>query len=142
MNIDTIQFEGVKTALKQTKDGYSLTLAVHPDDLPQDLMRDFVGARYMVVMVRMDEHEQPMDREKQYPGDTAVKIAGMLCRDAEFWQWLHEKEWLFEKNEQACIEALSGILGIESRKELKTNEQARTALDNVKKSFDAWRNSK
>lgn len=142
MSIDTIQFEGIKTALKQTKDGYSLTLAVHPDDLPQDLMRDFVGARYMVVMVRMGDNEQPMDREKQYPGDTAVKIAGMLCRDPEFWQWLYEKEWLFEKNEQACIEALSGILGIDSRKELKTNEQARTALDNVRRSFDAWRNSK
>ena len=54
--METIKFEGVKTALKQTKDGYSLTLAVHPDDLPQDLMRDFVGARYMVVMVRLGDN--------------------------------------------------------------------------------------
>ena len=140
--METIQFEGIKTALKQTKDGYSLTLAVHPDDLPQDLMRDFVGARYMVVMVRMGDNEQPMDREQQYPGDTAVKYAGMICRDPEFWQWLYEKEWLFEKNEQACIEALSGILGIDSRKELKTNEKAREALEKVKQSFNIWRNAK
>lgn len=140
--METIQFEAIKTALKQTKDGYSLSLAVHPDELPNDLMRDFVGARYMVVMVRIGENEQPMVREKEYPGDTAVKIAGMLCRDPEFWQWLHEKDWLFEKNEKACIEAFSGILGIESRKELKTNEGAREALNNVKRSFDAWRNAK
>jgi hypothetical protein len=140
--VETIQFEAIKTALKQTKDGYSLSLAVHPDELPNDLMRDFVGARYMVVMVRIGENEQPMVRAQEYPGDTAVKIAGMLCRDPEFWQWLYEKEWLLEKNEKACIEAFSGILGIESRKELKTNEGAREALNNVKRSFDVWRNAK
>jgi hypothetical protein len=140
--VETIQFEAIKTALKQTKDGYSLSLAVHPDELPNDLMRDFVGARYMVVMVRIGENEQPMVRAQEYPGDTAVKIAGMLCRDPEFWQWLYEKEWLLEKNEKACIEAVSGILGIESRKELKTNEGAREALNNVKRSFDVWRNAK
>jgi hypothetical protein len=140
--VETIQFEAIKTALKQTKDGYSLSLAVHPDELPNDLMRDFVGARYMVVMVRIGENEQPMVRAQEYPGDTAVKIAGMLCRDPEFWQWLYEKEWLLEKNEKACIEAVSGILGIESRKELKTNEGARESLNNVKRSFDVWRNAK
>lgn len=140
--METIQFEAIKTALKQTKDGYSLSLAVHPDELPDTLMRDFVGSRYMVVMVRIGDNEQPIDRAQEFPGDTAVKIAGMLCRDPEFWQWLYEKEWLFEKNEKACIEALSGILGIDSRKELKTNEGAREALNNVKRSFDAWRNAK
>ena len=140
--METIQFEAIKTALKQTKDGYSLSLAVHPDELPDSLMRDFVGARYMVVMVRIGENEQPIVRAQEYPGDTAVKVAGMLCRDPEFWQWLYEKEWLLEKNEKACIEAVSGILGIESRKELKTNEGARESLNNVKRSFDVWRNAK
>ena len=67
--METIQFEGMKTALRQTKDGYSLTLAVHPDDLPDDLMRDFVGSRYMVVMVRVGDNEQPMNRQLEFPGD-------------------------------------------------------------------------
>ena len=30
----TIQFEGVKVALKQDKTGYVLTLSMHPDDIP------------------------------------------------------------------------------------------------------------
>ena len=47
---EPIQFEAIKTSLKQSKDGYILTLAVHPDDLPDDLMRDFIGSRYVVVM--------------------------------------------------------------------------------------------
>ena len=85
--MNTIQFEAIKTALKQTKDGYGLSLAVHPDDLPEDLMRDFVGSRYMVVMVRIGDNEQPVNRELEFPGDHAVKMAGMMCRDPEFWKW-------------------------------------------------------
>ena len=137
---DTIQFESIKAGLKQSKDGYILTLAVHPDELPDALMRDFVGSRYVVVMVRLGDDEQPMNREGEFPGDHAVKMAGILCRDKEFWQWLHEKEWLMEQNEKACTEWLCSYLDIESRKELKTNEEARDLFNRLKASFNAWRN--
>ena len=136
----TIQFEGVKTGLKQSKDGYLLTMAVHPDELPNDLMRDFVGSRYVVVMVRLNDNEQPMNRDGEFPGDHAVKMAGILCRDPNFWDWLHEREWLMEKNEKACTEWVTTYLGIESRKELKTNEEARDLFNRIKASFDAWNN--
>jgi len=136
---DPIQFEGIKTGLKQSKDGYVLTMAVHPDDLPDDLMRDFVGSRYIVVMVRLGDDEQPMVREHEFPGDHAVKMAGILCRDPEFWEWLHKKEWLMEKNEKACASWLIFYLGIESRKELKTSEEARDLFNRLKASFEAWR---
>ena len=136
----TIQFESIKTGLKQSKDGYILTLAVHPDELPDELMRDFVGSRYVVVMVRLGDDEQPMNREGEFPGDHAVKMAGIMCRDSEFWDWLHSKEWLMEKNEKACSEWLYSYLDIESRKELKTNEEARDLFNRLKASFNAWRN--
>jgi hypothetical protein len=115
-------------------------MAVHPDDLPDDLMRDFVGSRYVVVMVRLNDEEQPMNREHEYPGDHAVKMAGILCRDSEFWEWLHKKEWLMERNEKACASWLISYLDIESRKELKTNEEARDLFNRLKASFEAWRN--
>ena len=137
---DTIQFESIKAGLKQSKDGYILTLAVHPDELPDALMRDFVGSRYVVVMVRLGDDEQPMNREGEFPGDAAVKMAGILCRDPEFWDWLHGKEWLMEKNENACSEWIYSYLDIESRKELKTNEEARDLFNRLKASFNAWRN--
>ena len=136
----TIQFESIKTGLKQSKDGYILTLAVHPDELPDELMRDFVGSRYVVVMVRLGDDEQPMNREGEFPGDHAVKMAGIMCRDSEFWEWLHSKEWLLEKNEKACSEWICSYLDIESRKELKTNEEARDLFNRLKASFNAWRN--
>lgn len=136
---EPIQFEGIKTGLKQSKDGYVLTMAVHPDDLPDDLMRDFVGSRYVVVMVRLGDDERPMNREQEFPGDHAVKMAGMLCRDPEFWEWLSQKKLLEDQNEKACAEWLSDYLGIESRKELKTDEDARALFNRLKEAFEAWR---
>ena len=92
--METSQFEGKKIALKQTKDGIVMSLAIHPDDLPEELMRDFVGSRYMVVMVRLGDDERPVNRE-EYAGAQLVKLAGMLCRDRSFWEYLYEKGMLF-----------------------------------------------
>jgi len=139
LELPTIKFEGVKTGFRQSKDGYVLSLAIHPEDVPAELISDFVGARYMIVMVRLDENEQPMNRDNEYPGDAAVKLSGMLCREPMFWQWLTEKEMLFEESEAACTEFLYSYLGIESRKELKTNVEARELFNQLRKTFELWR---
>lgn len=139
--METIQFEGMKTALRQTKDGYSLTLAVHPDDLPDDLMRDFVGSRYMVVMVRIGDNEQPMNRQLEFPGDHAVKMAGMMCRDPDFWEWIRIKTEVQIDNETECAEWLSDYLGIQSRKELKDKEEVRERFEKLRKAYQSWKKS-
>lgn len=139
--METIQFEGMKTALRQTKDGYSLTLAVHPDDLPDDLMRDFVGSRYMVVMVRVGDNEQPLNRQLEFPGDHAVKMAGMMCRDEDFWEWIRAKTEVQIDTEKECAEWLSDYLGIQSRKELKDKEEVRERFDKLRKAYESWKKS-
>ena len=136
--MDTIQFEGIKTSLRQTKDGYSLTLSVHPDDLPDDLMRDFVGSRYMVVMVRIGDNEQPLNRELEFPGDHAVKMAGIMCRDPDFWTWLETKFDVVVDSEKDCATWLSDFLNIQSRKELKENEEVRNVFNKLRQEFLAW----
>jgi len=137
--MDTIQFEGVKTGLRQSKEGYNLTLAVHPDDLPDDLMRDFVGSRYMVVMVRIGDDEQPLNREHEFPGDNAVKMAGMVCRDPEFWAFIADTQGDEVSSETESAQWLCIFLGIESRKELKTDSEARELFIKLKKGFDKWK---
>jgi len=139
--METINFEGIKVGLKQSKDGFILTLAVHPDEIDENLMRDFVGSRYQIVMVRLGDDDQPLSREGEFPGDHAVKMAGMLCREKEFWRWLNDREMLMEMNEKACTEWLTSYLNIESRKELKTDVGARNLFNQLKRSFDAWRNT-
>lgn len=135
--METSQFEGKKIAMKQTKEGFVLSLAIHPDDLPDELMRDFVGARYMVVMVRLNDDETPMQRE---PVDKMVSIAGMLCRDPAFWEFLHDKGDLYEKGEKYAVDWLCNYLGIESRKDIKNNTQARQLLTDLNEEFKAWKN--
>lgn len=139
--MQTVQFEAIKTALKQTKDGYGLSLAVHPDDLPEDLMRDFVGSRYMVVMVRIGDNEQPVNRELEFPGDHAVKMAGMMCRDSDFWKWIKLKTGADVTSEKECAQWLSEFLNIQSRKELKEDQEVREVFNKYRKEFETWKRS-
>ena len=77
-----MQFEARKVALKQDRTGFVLTLAIHPDETPEELLRDFVGARYACVMVRLQ------DDESATVYDNRVQKAGMLCRNPDFQDFL------------------------------------------------------
>lgn len=134
----TLQFESVKVALKQDKTGYVLTLCLHPDEIPEELLRDYVGARYQVVMVRLSTDETPMDRG-EFDGQKAIRVAGLLCRDPGFWDWLHEDTQIIEANEEEATPWLRDFLGVASRSELKVNREARDRLEQLHKDFNAWK---
>ena len=137
MAIKTLQFEAVKIAMKQDKTGIILTLNIHPDELPIDLMRDFVGARYQVVMVRLNDADKPMSRDAEYSRDP-VRTAGILCRDKQFAQYLFDKEEVFEKKEADVIEWLKGELDIESRTELKEDQQKAKKFWAIYEEYQRW----
>jgi hypothetical protein len=136
--METSQFEGKKVALKQTKDGHVLTLAIHPDEIPDEILRDFVGARYMVVMVRLADDETPHSR-KDYEGAWAVKLAGMMCRDKKFQEFLYERSMAFETSEETAAEALCEYLGLESRAQLKADANAQNKLNQLNDEFKEWK---
>jgi hypothetical protein len=140
MAIKTLQFEGVKIAIKQDRTGYILTLNVHPDEVPEALLRDFVGARYQVVMVRLNGEEQPINREAEYSRD-AVRAAGILCRDAQFAQYLLDIGQIFELTESAVVSWLKEELDIQSRAELKENQQAAKKLQFVQQEYRSWKSN-
>jgi hypothetical protein len=137
MAIKTLQFEAVKIAMKQDKTGIILTLNIHPDELPTDLMRDFVGARYQVVMVRLNDENRPMSRDQEYSRDP-VRTAGILCRDKQFAQYLFDKEQIFEKKEADVIEWLKMELDIESRTELKEELQKAKKFWAIYEEYQQW----
>jgi len=137
--MQTMQFEGIKVALKQDKTGYVLTLSMHPDDVPVDLLRDFVGARYQVVMVRLDTNEGPIDRQEEFASDRAIRISGMLCRDPKFWEYLFSKNQISTKDYENATQWLRFFLELESRSQLKTNVAAQTKLDILYKDYTLWK---
>lgn len=136
--METLQFEAIKVALKQDKSGYVLTLNIHPDEVPDQLLRDFVGARYQVVMVRLNGNDEPLDRQEEFEGTRAISVSGMLCRDPLFWQFVGEQS-LADPNEEEATEWLRQEVGISSRAELKSNASARIRLAQIHKEFITWK---
>jgi hypothetical protein len=134
----TSQFEAVKVAIKQDKTGYVLTLSIHPDEIPDEVMRDFVGARYQVVMVRINGEERPMNRDHDLPRDV-VQLAGILCNDTRFHDWLVELGFVPEASTKLATDWLRSELGVISRTELKTNPEAAQTLLNINEEFKAWK---
>ena len=132
------KFEGVKVALKQDRTGYILTLSVHPDEVPEEILRDFVGARYQVVMVRLTNEERPMVREQEHSGDM-VRMAGILCRDPMFQRFLLEAGQTFDASEDIATAWLKEELNIQSRAELRENNAAASQLRIINQEFQAWK---
>lgn len=62
--VSNVSFEAVKTSMMQDKNGTNIRLTIHPNDVPQDLHKDWVGSRYMVVMVKLNEDGTPDEREE------------------------------------------------------------------------------
>lgn len=119
-----MQFEARKIALKQDRTGFVLTLSVHPDEFPSELLRDFVGARYACVMVRINDDETPVEYKNR------VQKAGMLCKIPLFQQFLGTE------GEAATANALCSRLGIESRTELNGNSLAQSLFDDLVAEFE------
>jgi hypothetical protein len=89
-------------------------------------------------MVRLNDEEQPMDRQ-EFDGTKAVRLAGVLCRDPEFWAYLNDEALVFEESEDAATEWLRDFLNVSSRSALKTNATARDLLARVNKDFMSWK---
>lgn len=119
-----MQFEARKVALKQDRSGYVLTLSLHPDEIPEELLRDFVGARYGCALVRIQDDESPTVYNNR------VQQAGMLCRTQSF-QW-----WLGVNSEDAAAALLAERCGIQSRSELNGNKSAQALFDELIKDFE------
>jgi hypothetical protein len=114
-----LQFEARKVALKQDRTGFVLTLAIHPDECPEEILRDFVGARYGCALVRIQ------DDESATPYSNRVQKAAMLCKDSRF------QDYLRVNNEDEAAAELCKRCGIESRTELHGNEVAKQIFDNL-----------
>ena len=121
-----LQFEARKVALKQDRTGFILTLSIHPDEIPEELLRDFVGARYGCALVRIQ------DDESATPYNNRVQQAAILCKQQSFWDFLGSPE-----SEDEAAAALCKLLGVESRSELNGNKNAQEKFDDLIKRYEA-----
>jgi hypothetical protein len=127
-----LQFEARKVALKQDRTGFVLTLALHPDEIPSELLRDFVGARYACALVRIQ------DDESATAYNNRVKTAGMICRDPMFQQFLSEKLKVDLDGENETAALLCHHCGIESRSQLNGDSVAQSIFDSLVVDYELW----
>ena len=119
-----LQFEARKVALKQDRTGYVLTLSLHPDEIPDELLRDFVGSRYACAVVRINDDESPAVYENR------TQKAAILCKTELF------QRFLGCKTEDGSAETLCASLGIQSRTELHGNKEAQAKFDQLLKDYE------
>ena len=134
--MDAINFEAVKVALRQNDKGFMLTLSIHPDDIPDAMIRDFVGARYAVAMVRIGEDEQPYVNPKP---NKFVQTAGILARDPMFQKFCAETGLCSNVSEDDAIKSIHDHCEIATRAELISNTAAKVALVDLRTEFEEWK---
>ena len=133
---NTIQCEVVKIAMSQDKNGHILKLSIHPNELPKDLVLDPLGARYVMVLARLNDQDEVIQPKEKTDGDKAVDIAGLLCRNERFISWLFDNGYSGSRDEHGAIEGIRDICGIKSRAEFRTDENARQRFFELKAEFE------
>lgn len=127
-----LSFEAVKISLRQTKEGWALVLAIHPNDAPEELFQTLIGSRYQVAMVLTDDENKPTSVVKPVvERDDRVQYAVMLCKEPLFQAWTADR-WMGDPDNDEEATARTAILeecGIGSRAELRTNTDAQRAFD-------------
>jgi hypothetical protein len=131
-----LKFEAIKTSMRQDGKGTYMTLTIHPDEVPVDLLAARPGTRYMVGMLPVDDHDQPIKGKDMEEGERAVQSAGMLCRNIKFQKWMAYNGYALGTSEDECSAGLKEHCGIESRAELKDNRVARETFKKLKEAFE------
>ena len=152
-----IHFEAVKTSMSQSKAGTILRIAIHPNDVPPSLHTDWVGSRYMVAMVKLDDEDQPEISDDQRQTKALVASAGMLCRNEDFRKFMDSQDLLsfspdhwnvdgdgdkYSDLEALTARCLRSYLHIESRSELATNSEAREKFKKLQEDFTLWKKNR
>ena len=139
--MNTLQFEGRKIAMRQDKSGFILTLGIHPDELPEELIRDFVGSRYGVALVKIQ------DDETVQPVHNRVKKSAILCRFRGFHDGLDATgprgiSELGASAEERAIAHIYEVCEISSRTELNGNQNAKDKFDEMERAYELWTEQK
>ena len=131
------KFECIFQSMRKTKAHISLTVSLHPNEVPRDLLADPIGSRYMAALVRLGDDEEIIPPRIQMENSRLVQAAGMLCRDEKFQQWLIDSGCATELNEEAAGSALRRLLCIDSRRQIGEQEQTAEHFSQIKEVFES-----
>ena len=133
-------FESSLMILRKDKNGWVIGFSVHPDEAPRSLMDAPLGTRFRQVLFQIGDDERPIPVDQPKMAELVeisrvkpdeVTLAGRMCRNPEFQKWIMSpSEATYEdgsekEKEEAAAKALRDYLSIDSRRELRDNEDAK-----------------
>jgi|TARA_X000001388_G_scaffold76967_1_gene75859 hypothetical protein len=130
-----VNFEAVKISMSQDRNGITLRLSLHPNECPPSLHTDWVGSRYMVAMVKLNDQEEPVVPEQEREIKRMISSAGMLCRNEDFGVFIGAED----NTEESIANTMRAKLEIQSRTDLRNNSEAREKFKNLTEGFERWK---
>lgn len=125
--------------------GVQVTFAL-PDSDELEPLKGLEGKRFMAVLVRIGDDEQPLA-----PGSEPVQVRrkdtrGPLCREAceyselpQFWRWIEAVSPHRNVDEKRAAQYIREICDVKSRKELDTDQEAgRYFVNGIRAPFIHW----
>ncbi len=149
-----IAADAIKIAYRQGKDGFVVSFAIHPSDMPADLANADIGSQWRITLTPLDADGNPEsevmpshspNNKKPAPVDPParadkrlMKQAGICCRDPRFWQYLTEKAMPANDAEDAAV-AVRLICHVKSRNEIVPDTPAGATWQRLYDEFALWR---
>jgi len=130
---NAMNFEAVKVSMSQNKEGVILRLSVHPNDCPSDLHTDWVGSRYMVAMVKLNDQDEIETRQNEQAIQRLIASCGLLCRELDF------QSFLGVDSEDKAVDSIREKCGISSRSEFRDNILARESFIRIREEYKQWK---
>ena len=130
-----VNFEAVKISMSQDRNGITLRLSLHPNECPPSLHTDWVGSRYMVAMVKLNDQEEPVVPEQEREIKKMISSAGMLCRNEDFGIFIGAED----NTEESIANTMRAKLEIQSRTDLRNNSEAREKFRHITEEFERWK---
>ena len=130
-----VNFEAVKISMSQDRNGITLRLSLHPNECPPSLHTDWVGSRYMVAMVKLNDQEEPVVPEQEREIKKMISSAGMLCRNEDFGIFIGAED----NTEESVANTMRAKLEIQSRTDLRNNSEAREKFKKITEEFERWK---
>lgn len=128
-------FEAVLLGATKDKNGFVVKLAIHPNDVPDEFIKDLVGSRYQIGACRVDDDGQPVGKKKDDGGE--IRHAALLCKNPNFQKFCVEQGALHESEHEAR-EMICTWCQVETRADLKFSENARKLFHEMVKTYERW----
>ena len=130
---NAINFEAVKIGLSQTdKSGVILRLSIHPHDVPTEILTDYLGSRYVVAMVKLNDQDGIETREQEQAIQRLISSCGLLYRDPDF------QDYLGADGEDEAVNIIREKCDIKSRTEFRENAIARATFIEIREDYKKW----